>query len=228
MNVESLPALPCPATPADFIRRGGEVEECDLWEMSPSRIWWGDEWWRDAVALLHALFLPGEWVNCGKAWETHAVRRREDWVASWKRGEEIPPFVCVNPLRGEGRRGDENLAAFRHAVAKLPALPIDLQARFWAGWGLDSVAAVVHSGGQSLHVVLRVDAAGAREWERDVRDGLFGKRLVPLGVPVSCASPSCLVRLAGAARQDRSGTPGTRQRLVFVRGELGAWGGMGK
>lgn len=208
--------------------RGGEVGEVDLWEASPVRIGWGDDWARDAVALLRALFRPGEWVNCGKLWESRRVRRREDWIADWERGEEIPPFVCVNPLRGEGWRCDENLAAYRHALAKLPALPIDLQARFWMGWGLGAVAAVVHSGGKSLHVVLRVDAEGAWAWEREVKEGLFGKRLVPLGVPSSCASPSCLVRLAGAVRQDRRGTPGTRQRLVFVRGALDGWDETGK
>ena len=183
------------------------------------RIDWGDEWWRDAVALLHALFRRGEWVHCGKEGEGHAVRERDEWCARWEQGEEIPPQVCVNPLRGKGRRCAENIAAFRHAVAKVD-VPPDAQARFWTGWGLDAVAAVTHSGDGTLDVVLRVDAANALEWERKVRQELFAKWLFPLGCPVSCSLPFSLARLAGAVRTDRGDPREAQQRLVFVRGDL--------
>lgn len=216
---------PAPLTARDFIQRGAGAGEADLWEASPVRISWGDDFRRDAVALLHALFKPGELVFCGDSFG-RTVRERDEWCARWEGGEAIPPLVCPNPLKREGGRTaggnpsprcDDAVAVFRHAVAEFDGMPLADQFSFWMGFGLDAVAAITFSGSKSLHAVLRVDAASREEWERDVRGRLFRRVLVPLGCDGACANPSRLTRLAGARRADKGGAV---QKLLFVRGEL--------
>lgn len=216
---------PAAKTAAAFIRAGGGAGEADLWEASPVRIAWGDEFWRDAVALLRALFRPGELVFCGDRYG-RTVRARDEWCERWEGGEPVPPFLCVNPLKPGGGvtsggklspRCDDAVAVFRHAVAEFDGMPLDDQLNFWMGWGLDAVAAITFSGSKSLHAVLRVDAASRGAWDREVRDGLFRRRLVPLGCDRTCANPSRLSRLAGARRPDKGGTV---QKLLYVREPL--------
>ena len=214
-----------PMTAREFIRRGGEVEEADLWEASPMRIDWGEEWWRDAFALLHALFMPGELVFCGDKYGK-TVRERDEWCRRWEKGEAVPPFVCVNPLKAGGGmtaggkpspRCDDAVAVFRLAVAEFAGMRLGAQVKFWLGWGLGAVTAITFSGSKSLHAVLRVDAASREEWDREVRGRLFGNHLIPLGCDKTCVNPSRLTRLAGARREDKGGTV---QKLLFIRGAL--------
>lgn len=216
---------PAPKAATHFIRRGEGFAEVDIWEASPVRLDWGEEFWRDAVALLHALFLPGERVFCGDAYG-RTVRTREEWCSRWEHGEPVPPLFCPNPLKAGGGmtasgkpspRCDDAVAVYRHAVAEMDAMPLEQQISFWCGWGLDAVSAITFSGSKSLHVLLRVDAEDAEEWRREVKGGLFARRLIPLGCDGACVNPSRLSRLAGARRADKGGAV---QKLLFVREAL--------
>lgn len=213
---------PAPLTRAEFIKRGHGAAEVDFWSASPMRIDWGEEWWRDAVALLHALFLPGELVYCGDTFG-RTVRERDDWCERWEKGEPVPPLLCVNPLKPQGGmtaggkpspRCDDAVAVFRHAVAEMDGMPLADQFALWWGWGLDAVSAVTFSGSKSLHVLLRVDAADKKEWDANVRGRLFRRCLIPLGCDGACQNPSRLSRLAGALRADKGGAV---QKLLYVR-----------
>lgn len=209
----------------ELVRCGDGADESFFWDESPVRIDWGDEWWRDAVALLHALFLPSELVYCGDLFGK-VVRERDEWCLRWKAGEPVPPFLCVNPLKADGgmtaegkpsSRCDDAVAVFRHAVAEIDERTLAEQMAFWAAMGLDGVTSITFSGGKSLHVVLRVDCRDRDEWDRSVRDGLFLRYLVPLGCDGACKNPARLSRLAGAMREDKGGAV---QKLLFVREEL--------
>lgn len=213
---------PAPLAAADFVRKGDGAAEVDFWAASPVRIGWGEEWWRDAVALLHALFLPGELVFCGDTFGK-TVRERDDWCERWGHGEPVPPLLCVNPLKPGGGmtaggkpspRCDDAVAVFRHAVAEFDGMPLAEQYAFWWGWGLDAITAVTFSGSKSLHVLLRVDCANRAEWDKAVKGGLFRRRLIPLGCDGACANPARLSRLAGAVRADKGGAI---QKLLYVR-----------
>ena len=225
-------ALPLPAsrpkprpakkTAAAFIRAGEGFTEAEFWELSPVRIDWGEDWWRDAVAFLHALFRPGELVFAGDKFGK-TVRERDEWCERWQKGEPIPPLLCVNPLKPGGGvtaggkpspRCDDAVAVFRHAVAEFDGMPLAEQFQFWAGWGLGAASAVTFSGSKSLHVLLRVDCADRAEWDRAVKSELFGRKLIPLGCDRTCVNPSRLTRLAGARRADKGGAV---QKLLFVR-----------
>ncbi len=216
---------PAPLSAAEFVRKGEGAGEAELWEASPVRIDWGDDWRMDACALLRALFLPGELVFCGDTFGRE-VRPRDEWISRFMAGNTIPPLFCVNPLKPEGGvttggkpspRCDTAVAVFRHAVAEFDGMPLADQFAFWMGWGLDAVTAVTFSGSKSLHALLRVDAANREEWEKSVKGGLFRRVLVPLGCDRACVNPARLSRLAGARRADKGGAV---QKLLFVRGSL--------
>ncbi len=216
---------PAPVSAAEFVRKGEGAGEAELWEASPVRIDWGEDWRMDACALLRALFLPGELVFCGDKFGRE-VRPVEEWLERFTAGEQIPPLLCPNPLKAEGGltaggkpspRCDDAVAVFRHCVAEFDGMPLAEQFAFWMGWGLDAVAAVTFSGNKSLHVLLRVDCASREEWNKEVRNGLFRRRLIPLGCDGACANPARLTRLAGA---QRPGKGGTVQKLLFVREAL--------
>ena len=225
---------PAPLTAQEYIRRGGGRTEADLWEASPVHPSWEPvEGWRDACALLRAMFKPGELVACGeiredagKQWWQGQVRPCAEWCGRFRGGEWIPPLVRVNPIKPEGgktRSGkpsmvcDDAVAVFRHAVVEFDAMPLADQLNFWMGWGLEAVTAITFSGGKSLHAVLRVDVANREEWEREVRGGLYRRRMVPFGCDWQCANPSRGTRLAGARRADKGGAV---QKLLFVREAL--------
>ena len=216
---------PAPLSASTFIRRGGDAEEVDLWEASPVRIDWGDDWRLDACALLRALFLPRELVYCGDTYG-RTVKARDAWIESFLNGSPIPPFFCVNPFKAEGGetsggkkspRCDNAVSTFRHCVAEMDAMPLADQVKFWAGWGLENVAAITFSGSKSLHVIIRVDARDREEWDGEVKRGLYARRLVPLGCDGACVNPARLTRLAGARRADKGGAV---QKLLYVREAL--------
>jgi hypothetical protein len=109
--------------------------------------------------------------------------------------------------------------ALREPGVPVRPWPFDEQARFWAGaiaagW---SVAALIHSGGKSLHAWLAVNAANVEEWERDVEQRLFPELLVPLGVDSSCRNESRLSRMPGAYRADKQ----QWQRLLYLNPNAG-------
>lgn len=224
----SMPSKPKPdpLTVAAFIERGAGRGEADLWEASPVRIDW-EPGARDAVALLRALFLPGELVFCGDRYG-NTVRERDAWCERWEQGEAVPPFFIPNPLKPSGGKSssgkpsprcDDAVAVLRYAVAEFDGMPVDAQVRFWLGWGLGPVSAVTHSAGKSVHALLRVDAADRAEWDAEVKRRLFDRYLVPWGCDSTCKNPSRLSRLAGACRPDKGGMI---QRLLFVREEMAA------
>ncbi|MCX7010188.1 MAG: hypothetical protein NTY53_23610 [Kiritimatiellaeota bacterium] len=87
------------------------------------------------------------------------------------------------------------------------------QLRFWLGavsygW---PIAALIDSGGKSVHGWLRVDAKDAADWDETVERGLFGM-LKPLGVDASCKNECRLSRMPGHFRIEK----GNWQRLLYL------------
>ncbi len=218
---------PAPLTAQAFVEAGCGATASDIWEASPVQPAWGDGWQGEAIAQLTALFKPGELVFCGDRYGKE-VRPVEEWVARLAKGAKIPPFLCVNPLKQGGGmtaggkpspRCDDAVAVYRHTVAEMDDMPLADQLAFWRGLEFTGVVTLTYSGSKSLHAVLRVDMASREEWNRDIRDGLFSKLLIPLGCDKTCVNPSRLSRLAGSIRADKGGTV---QKLLYCREAL-AW-----
>ena len=89
-------------------------------------------------------------------------------------------------------------------------MPLEQQICFWAGVPLP-VAAVIHSGGKSLHGWVRIDAENSEEWEREVEGKLFDI-LQPLGADGACRNEARLSRMPGHFRVEKR----ERQRLLYL------------
>jgi hypothetical protein len=138
-------------------------------------------------------------------------------------------------------RADSCISAFRYSLLEFDEFPgvklrldengrylqedldknLRMQAGFWktlikAG---TPIASIVHSGGKSLHILYKVNCRDRNEWNKCVRDNLFGKILGPLGVDTGCKNPSRLSRFPGHFRDD--GKYQAMQKLLYLNPEYG-------
>ena len=210
---------PLPATAATFIRKGDGADEAAWWEASPHRIDW-EPGSRDAVVLLANLYRPGEHIFCGERYGAE-VQTAGEWIRSIENGATVPPHFIPNVLTGDehptgegklSRRGDSAVCGFRFAVAEFDTLTKDEQFAFWWGFRSAPIAALIDSGGKSIHALLRVDCANRDEWEREVENKLFANVLCPLGCDRACRNESRLSRLPGHFRREKNAW----QRLLYL------------
>jgi hypothetical protein len=192
----------------------GEVE---LWERSPTRLDWPVA--EDARQLLARLYAPDEIVYIGEL--SRGVLRKAGELATGFDRE--CHHIIPNPLTGSygpkkgggfSLRADSCVKAFRFAVVEFDKRTRAWQTDFWLR-AIDAgtpVAAIIDSGGKSLHSWLRVHCRDAVEWETRVEQGLFSGKLAGLGADVSCKNEARLSRLPGALRRET----GRWQRLLYL------------
>lgn len=211
-----------------IIKAGSDFGEADLWERAPIRLDWmpGEDW--RALPFLwpsDALLWLGGPLDAGERGKT--IRPVAEWVEAFGKGETLPPHIIINPLSGVPSpkksgdgvtlRGDACVSHYVYAVAEFDTLPRDQQLAFWAGIELP-IAALVDSGGKSVHAWLRVDRLGigpiadADGWTTHIRTQLYRHRLIPLGVDPACANESRLTRMPGHYRTEKR----QFQRLLYL------------
>jgi RecA-family ATPase len=107
-------------------------------------------------------------------------------------------WVRINPLDGEGCK-DINVTAFRHALIEADDQDLGHQLALIQELNLPC-SAIVHSGGKSIHAIVKVDAADAADYRRRV-DRLY-EVCEKSGLKVDNANrnPSRLSRLPGVSR----------------------------
>ena len=214
---------PVRTIPPDYFKTikaaGGDGREVDLWELSPVRIGW--EPGRDAIEALALLYAPDDILFIGDQ-RSAEVRPVSDWIDRLNSGFTAP-HIMPNPVTGEpgltkdGKpsfRADACIKSFRYAVAEFDNLARDEQAAFWCGWLAKGypLAAVVDSGGKSLHGWVPVQCPDAATWGERVEQKLFETILVPLGVDRACKNEARLSRLPGHFRADK----GRWQRILYI------------
>jgi len=211
-----------PATALENFLRGFQCDEVDLWEASPVRP--PDDWTRDAIALLETLYLPGEKINFITAYLLDGDKarpigigetcERDTMIARWRKQmprSDAGGWLRMNPTDGQGV-ADVNVTAFRFALIECDAIPFELQMPMLAKLPLP-VAAILGSGGRSLHAWVRIDASNADEFRNDVSRMLA--LLAKLGVDTANKNPARMSRLPGVMR--RIGAHGDgRQRLYYL------------
>lgn len=129
-------------------------------------------------------------------------------------------FIRPNPVGGEGsgKSGchcDRDITGFEYLLAESDLLPLPLQAAVLArliGMGLPLVSAV-HSGGKSIHALVRVNARGPEDFRSASRRTYA--RLARLGFDPSTGNPSRLTRLPGCVRTLPDGST-SLQRLLYL------------
>jgi hypothetical protein len=117
----------------------------------------------------------------------------------------------MNPVDGCGV-ADVNVTAFRFALVESDTLPLELQLPLFARLPLP-VAAVIGSGGRSVHAWVKVDARDADEYRATVAQMLA--LLARFGVDGKNKNPSRLSRLPGARREIGAAGDGV-QRLLYL------------
>lgn len=115
-------------------------------------------------------------------------------------------WIRFNPLDGQGCK-NENVTDFRYALVESDSMPVEEQNAALRALELP-IAALVHSGGKSLHAIVRVEAGGYEEYRKRV-DFLYEVcRKNGLDIDRQNRNPSRLSRMPGVERN------GARQFLV--------------
>jgi len=134
-------------------------------------------------------------------------------IGDWE--EECGAWIRFNPLDGKGV-SDANVTDYRFALVESDDIGIDEQWTIYRKLELP-IAAVVHSGGKSLHAIVRIEAGDYKEYQKRV-DTLYEicKRN-GLSIDRKNRNPSRLSRMPGVTRN------GVRQRLVATNIGKNSW-----
>lgn len=185
--------------------------------------------YRDALLLLDTLYGPEESLFIGNQYG-QGVRKVSEWKPYIEGSAPALvnlPHLIPNPLSGDlgltksgnkSMRCDDCVADFRFAVVEFDNRPQEEQVAFWLA-AIDKswpVAAVIHSGGKSLHGWLAVKCNDCADWEQSIEQRLFPKLLVPMGCDRACRNESRLSRLPGHFRTEK----GNWQRLLYLNPEV--------
>ena len=207
---------------------GAEIKTlADLWESSPVRLL--DDPQGDPVLLLRSLFADDDLVFVGERHQPgvlgDSIRRAEDWIAYFRAGGKPFPHILMNPLSGRPMptqsgnamtyRGNNNIAAYRYALVEFDGAEIEDQVGFFTTLKLP-VVVLIHSGRRSIHGWVDIQklapVSTSEEWATEIKDRLYGKWLVHLGVDSACSNPARLSRLPGFLRD------GQYQKILWLRG----------
>jgi hypothetical protein len=124
-------------------------------------------------------------------------------------------WIRFNPLDGQGVRND-NVTAFNFALVESDEMPIEEQYAAYRTMELP-IACLVHSGGKSLHAIVRVDAPNYSEYQRRV-DYLYAVcQKNGLRIDRQNRNPSRLSRMPGVMRN------GHPQSLLATKLGKGSW-----
>ena len=110
-------------------------------------------------------------------------------------------WIRVNPLDGNGIK-DENVTDYRYVLVESDSLPIEQQNALMHDLELPIVT-LVHTGGKSLHAIVRVDASSREEYRQRVAYMFDVCEKNGLKIDRACKNPSRLTRLPGFLRNGK-------------------------
>ena len=117
---------------------------------------------------------------------------------------EAGAWICFNPMDGGGRR-NENVTDFRYALVECDNMELGKQQAIIRQLELPC-AALVYSGGKSVHAIVKVDAPDYAEYRRRV-DYLYAAcQKNGLTIDQQNRNPSRLSRMPGILRGDKRQT----------------------
>jgi len=161
--------------------------------------------WQDAEGR----WVPAKGVYSKTAGELIAsLRKHPDdlgaTIGDWK--PEVGAWIRFNPVDGEGVRND-NITRFKYALVESDSMPITDQDAMYRKLELP-IACLVHSGGKSLHAIVKVDAEDYNEYRKRVEFLYDFLEKNGLAVDKQNRNPSRLSRMPGVTRN------GNRQYLL--------------
>lgn len=134
-------------------------------------------------------------------------------IGDWKK--ECGAWIRFNPVDGTGVKND-NITSFKYALVESDAMPIADQDAMFRKLELP-IACLVHSGGKSLHAIVKVDAEDYNEYRKRVEflyDFLEKNGVI---VDKQNRNPSRLSRMPGVDRN------GNQQYLVATNIGRKSW-----
>lgn len=165
----------------------------------------------------------GRWVPSKGVYDRTAaeliasVRKHPDdlgaTVGDWK--PQVGAWIRFNPLDGAGVK-NENVTRFRYALVESDTLTVAEQDILYRKLELP-VAALVHSGGKSLHAIVHVDAENYDEYRKRVEFLYDFLEKNGLTVDKQNRNPSRLSRMPGVTRN------GNRQYLAATNIGRKSW-----
>ena len=124
-------------------------------------------------------------------------------------------WIRFNPLDGHGVT-NHNVTSFRYALVESDSLPINAQQAMIQKLHLP-VAALVNSGGKSLHAIVRIDAATKTEYDERVHKLYSVCEKEGLQLDKQNKNPSRLSRMPGVMRN------GNQQQLIGINLGEDSW-----
>ena len=216
-----------PATAVEDFLKGFRCTAADLIAASTCKIpplICGPHFHRQGAYLINQLFEPGERVNIviraivenGKArpGDAGVTLERNAWESRLLEPAVTQPggaWLRMNPLDAQGVT-DANVTALRFALIEIDCVPVELQLALLAKLKLP-IAAILTSGGKSVHAWVRVDATEVDDYRQTVSRML--DMLAPFGVDGKNKNPSRLSRLPGVVRTIGAAGDG-KQRLLYL------------
>ena len=214
----------------------GEIEYDGEETDKPVKVWKPVE---DFKKYLRALFQPdehiswvveamqdddGKWKPAGRGcfWKTcgdilKALEKHPDDIeaAIGDYNHDAGAWIRFNPVNGEGV-ANSNVTAYRYCLVESDTMPLDQQYKLYRKLNLP-IAAMVTSGGKSIHAIVHIDASNAAEYRERV-DTLYAI-LEKKGIAVDTQNknPSRLSRLPGCVR----GT--NKQTLIETNVGVASW-----
>lgn len=120
--------------------------------------------------------------------------------------QQAGAWIRFNPFDGKGVK-NENVTAYRYALVESDTLPIPEQNALFRKMELP-IAAMVHSGGKSLHAIVHIDAENYEEYRKRVEFLYDFLEKNGITIDKQNRNPSRLSRMPGVVRN------GNRQYLV--------------
>lgn len=134
-------------------------------------------------------------------------------IGDWKM--DVGAWIRFNPVDGEGVKND-NITRFKYALVESDSMPITDQDAMYRKLELP-IACLVHSGGKSLHAIVKVDAQDYSEYRKRVEFLYDFLEKNGLQVDKQNRNPSRLSRMPGVTRN------GNRQYLVATHIGRKSW-----
>lgn len=218
----------------------GRVVDPNWLEVQELQIPGADAPWNPAAQLieyLRALFEPSDYVGYvtesfmdkdrRRPTKGHFDRTCEQLISELQRcggdvgavlgdyDPEVGAWICFNPVDGKGRR-DANITEFRYAMVESDEQDLDRQAAIIHQLELP-LAALVYSGGKSVHGIVKVDASDYNEYRQRV-DYLYNVcKKNGLQIDQQNRNPSRLSRMPGIMRN------GKKQALLETNTGRNCW-----
>ncbi len=207
-----------------LIDRGAGADDETIRSLSPVAVP-SESDHRHAITLVTALYDPQERLYMGDVYG-RTVDTVERHLAALRQGN-VPAHIIANPVDGKSHRTssgklsyrcDDAISDHRFAIVEFDDISREDQLAYWHSvidGTLLPIAALIDSGGKSIHAWLRVDLPSKEAWDTHVRQKLWHPETGLLrlqGADSACQNPSRLSRLPGHFRSEK----GRWQRLLYL------------